>query len=210
MAAADPGTRLVAAITASQSTSYRLKITTSSTTTPGADVLVSTGAFDPAARTGYLRTPFGGDGPGVGEERLVDGVQYAGESGEDGIMHWIRRPGIHDSLGGRPTLDGPLGGTADPAELLATLAQAGAVVTQTGPNLLHFEYTAQELQSYQVSETVTGDVTLDAEGRISGVVYDRNAVWQKPGGEPGPAGTHVVVEFSAYGTPVTVAAPTVG
>ncbi|MFC7244355.1 hypothetical protein ACFQO7_17915 [Catellatospora aurea] len=208
VAAADPGTRLVAAITASQSTSYQLKITLTSTTVPEAAAVVSTGAFDPAARTGYLRTPFG-EGPGVGEERLVDGVQYAGSAGVDGVWHWTRRPGTHDSLGGRPLLDGPLGSTADPAELLAALTQAGAVVTQTGPNLLHFEYAAQQPQPPLVSETVTGDVTLDADGRISGVVYDRNAVWQKPGGQPGPAGTHVVVEFSAYGTPVTVAEPTV-
>jgi hypothetical protein len=201
-----PQVRLAAAVLASQSTSYQLKIS-SFTREVGDTPNVWSGAFDPNTDTGYLHMPFG-EGPGFFEERLVDGVDYVGDAGLDEIIRWRVFSGTRETLRYNGSLGGTLSGSVNPDDLLAALSQAGAVVTQNGTGF-HFAYTPSTLPAYAASDAYAGDVALDAEGRIASVTYVRTVDWVKPGQTPGhPINVEVTIEFSGYGTPVTVERPT--
>jgi hypothetical protein len=200
--AADPRTQLVAAITASQSTSYHF--TLKDNYSPAKE-----GELNPTTRTGVLRDPLP-DGPGFGEQRLVEGVLYIGEAGLDRVLHWQQIPG--ERVGFR--YDGQVGDTftssADPQALLAALQKEGVTVTQTGPETFHFEY-SPKLDEYRLSDHYSGDITLDSANRIAEVAYERVVDWTKPGARPDPA-VHLSVtqEFSDYGVPVHVGTPKLG
>jgi hypothetical protein len=95
--AAGADLRLASALAASESISYRVKVTTNSITTPDAPAMTTDGAFDPATDTGWLRTPYT-EGPGWSEERLIEGVRYAGDAGIDRVVRWKRYPGKQEGL----------------------------------------------------------------------------------------------------------------
>ncbi|GIH07127.1 hypothetical protein Rhe02_51940 [Rhizocola hellebori] len=205
-AAGDARTELVAAITASQSTTYQMNIRLKSVLVPGSKDTVSTGAFDPGAHTGYLRTP-ADEGPGFNEERLIQGRLYIGSAGVDRVLHFRRVAGRSETLRYDWSLGGTLTGSANPDELLAMLREEGATVTRNGNRGFHFEYTPKKLPENAVTDRVSGDITLDSANRIASVVYDRFVDWTKPGVTPTPVHMHVVMEFSGYGLPVTVQEP---
>src|SRR5262249_55816171 len=92
-----PLLRPESAVTRSGNISYKIKVTEHSKSTAGAPGEVSTGAFDPATDTGYLRTPYH-DGPGFSEQRLINGTRYLGSAGVDQKLHWNLQAGKHTSL----------------------------------------------------------------------------------------------------------------
>jgi len=200
--AVDARTQLVAAIISSQSTSYQMKI---------ADNVAPdrTGAFAPATKTGFLRSPYS-DGPGFSEERLVDGVLYIGDAGLDGVLHWQRVPGKRDTLRYDESIGDTLSGTADPDGLFTMLQHEGVTVTRTGERTYHFEV-SPKLDQYRLSDHYAGDVTLDAQNRVAKVSFERVVDWTKPGGRDLPP-VHITatITYSGYGEPVTVEAPTLG
>jgi hypothetical protein len=217
-----PLIRLQAAVSTTENVSYHIKVTTTvklakstqDPSTPPPKDQVSTGAFDPATATGYLRTPFD-DGPGYGEERLVNGTLYDGEAGIDGKPQWLVKPGRHTALTGplAGTTAGGLSASADPTTLLANLGKEGATVTQTGSDTYHFTFDVpkQDLLPDSVYDKFAGDVRVGADKRIASVKYERLLLWNpKPNAHQpnSPADLVVDMEFSDYGTPVAVEAPT--
>jgi hypothetical protein len=210
--AADPQLELVAAIRASQTTSYQVKITSKPQDNPTSPAWTTEGAFDPATDTGYLHSPYT-EGPGFAEERLVGGVRYAGSAGIDQKIYWKQYPGTQDHLNYDGALNGILGASVDPDELFDALGQAGATVTQTSAGVYHFEATPTVDDGVPPTaensgpnfDRLVGDVTLDAGKRIAKVTYLRTLTWQKPGlTKIDTAHLLVSMEFSGYGALVTV------
>ncbi|MEU2613026.1 hypothetical protein ABZ570_15815 [Micromonospora sp. NPDC007271] len=219
-----PQLRLAAAAAASENISYRVKVTTTNKDKlppkgelpePVARTWVTKGAFDPATATGYLESPRTGLRPpmsiGWVEERLVDGVRYfGGLDGADpdsGKIVWSRYPeGRQTSLDYDDALGGGLGTSADPEQLFRMLRQAGAKVTQNPGGGYHFEVTVQDATQGIAADRLVGDVTIDADGRIRTVAYDRAVRWNARGPEH-TYHLHVLVELSEYGLPVKVEAP---
>src|SRR4029079_19491005 len=130
IAATDARMQLAAAISASQSTTYQMDIRDRSVNVAGSPEIVSAGAFDPAALTGSLRTPF--EGRGFAEERLVQGRLYLGMAGTDRVPHFTREPGRFERLRYDGSLGATLTGTANPDDLFALLREEGATVSRTG------------------------------------------------------------------------------
>ena len=217
--AESPQMRLAAAAAASESTSYRLKVTTTvKHELPPADELpepvsrrwVTEGAFDPATATGYLNSPYTGLVPvvvaGFEAERLVNGVRYVGvRKGSNpgkGTIGWSRQPGRQDGLNFDLALGGGLTASADPQELFRTLRQAGAKVTETSGGAYDFDV---QVAQQGVTDRLVGQVTLDADKRIGNVVYDRTVSVTE--GHVFDYQLHVVIELTDYGTPVKVDPP---
>jgi len=209
--AESPQIKLMAAVAASESTSYQLELTTRVKSTPGSPDWVTTGAYDPATNTGYLHTPYD-EGPGFSEQRLVKGVRYLGDAGEDRVIHWRTAPGTYTSLDYVGDTAGSLGASADPAQLRAILRDRGATVTQTGPGRYRFtfEVAKKDLLPQSLSDRFAGDITVGADQRIATVTYERTLQWAgKAGRKPGPpVDLAVTMAFSHYGMPVVVEAPT--
>ncbi|NES16398.1 MULTISPECIES: hypothetical protein [Micromonospora] len=219
-----PQMRLAAAAAASENISYRVKVTTTNKDKlpprgelpePVARTWVTTGAFDPATATGYLDSPNTGLRPPMSigwlKERLVEGVLYhGGLDGADpdsGRVVWSRDPeGRQTSLDFDDALGGRLGTSTDPQQLFRMLRQAGAQVTQNPGGGYHFEVTVQDSSRGVAADRLVGDVTVDADGRIKTVAYDRAARWNARGPEF-TYHLHVLVELSDYGLPVQVEAP---
>lgn len=206
-AVASADLRLASAIAASESTSYRVKVTNKSITTPGAPATTTEGAFDPATDTGWLRTPYT-EGPGWSEERLIRGVRYAGDAGVDRIVHWKRHPGTHTSLNYDGGLGGALGASASPDDLFEALRQAGVTVTETGPGAYHFTVAVKDLPAGWASDALEGDIRLDADNRVARVEYER-AVEYDAKGRIDAARWTITMDLSGYGSPVTVEEPTI-
>ncbi|SBT54839.1 hypothetical protein [Micromonospora narathiwatensis] len=215
-----PQMRLAAAAAASENISYRVKVTTTNKEKlppkgelpePVAERWVTKGAFDPATVTGYLESPNTGLRPPMSsfwlQERLVDGVRYVGgldgADPDNGKIVWSRFPE------GRQTglkYDDGLGASTDPQQLFRMLRQAGAKVTQSPGGGYHFEVTMQDSTQGVAADRLAGDVTIDADGRIRTVAYDRAVRWNAKGPEH-TYHLHVLVELSDYGLPVKVAVP---
>jgi hypothetical protein len=227
--AAAPNLKLAAAVAASENISFRFKITRND---PNGQVQFATleGAYDPAAKTGYLNVSYPGE-PVVTHERLINGVLYLVP--DPGSKNWRQRPGP-----GRLTFLGPASGrsagaTADPAELLKALRQDGAKITQTGARTYHFEVTRPAHPGTDAGVlTLAGDVTIDADGRVGKVAFTETHKFERRSGQTGPqAGatpasegpsrpedrardevygskSEVTVELSGYGLPVQVEKPT--
>ncbi|MFJ8577183.1 hypothetical protein [Micromonospora sp. NPDC093277] len=222
-----PRMRLAAAAAASENISYRVKVTTTNKDKlppqgelpePVAGSWVTEGAFDPATATGYLDSPNTGLRPPMSDfflkERLVDGVRYHGTlDGADpdsGRIVWSRtvREGRQTSLTFDDALGGTLGASTDPQQLFRMLRQAGAEVTQNPGGGYHFEVTVQDSSRGVAADRLVGDVTIDADGRIKTVAFDRAARWNARGPESDHTyHLHVLVELSGYGLPVKVEAP---
>ncbi|MDG4789117.1 hypothetical protein O7626_24825 [Micromonospora sp. WMMD1102] len=204
--APSPRLELVAAITASENVSYRVRASTTfskssgKTRAPEASYTAE-GAFDPAAATGYLRID------GVDQQRLVAGVLYTHTRGGQ----YVREPGRVDRLGyDAHVLDGALSGSADRERLFEVLRQADAEITKKGDRAYHFEATTRSDDgSGPATVRFVGDVTVDADGRVATVRYE----WRLTGrtaAEPSTEFTRdvrVAMEFSGYGRPVTVEPP---
>jgi hypothetical protein len=201
---------LAAAVAASEGTSYKIKVTEHVKSTPGSHDDVTTGAFDPAARTGYLHTP-DEEGPGFEEQRLVKGARYLGSAGVDQRISWRRVPGAYTTLDYVGGAASSAGASGDPSALLAILRDEGAVVTRTGTHTYHFtvEVAKKDLLPQSLSDRFAGDLTVGAGQRITTVRFERWLQWDgKAGRKPGPPVDVVVtMAFSDYGVPVTVEAP---
>lgn len=206
-AVASADMRLASAIAASESTSYRVKVTNKSITTPGGQPTTTVGAFDPATDTGWLRSPCT-EGPGWNEERLIRGTRYAGEAGVDRIVHWKRYPGKYDGLNYDGGLDGALSGSASPDELFKALRQAGVTVTETGTGTYHFKVSITNLPEGRASDVIEGDIRLDARNRVAQVEYERAVEYDSKGRIDATKWT-ITMELSGYGSPVKVEEPDV-
>ncbi|WP_027346605.1 hypothetical protein [Hamadaea tsunoensis] len=203
--AADARTQLVAAITASRSTSYRLTIRDN--LAPAA-----TGAYDPVTKQGFLHRDYS-EGPGYEDQRVVDGALYVGDAGLDGVEHWRLVPGVHDTFQYDASLGDRLSGSADPDALLDELRKDGVTITQIDKKTFGFEF-SPALDEYRASDHYSGEVVVDGKGRIAKVEFKRAVRWQKPGYTPPSAQPPAIITagltFSDYGTPVQVTAPTLG
>jgi hypothetical protein len=218
-----PQLRLAAAVAASQGISYRVKSTISPRNQPGSPSMVITGAFDPTRATGYVRIA-AGDAPPWHEERLVDGDLYTADlthlrpigqgsdqrkpaPSPDERVDWQHDPGKHTSLSYDPKTN-LLATSADPQQLLDTLTQSGARISQTGPNTYHFDVALPPRKSFTGrtgTGTMTGDVTVGPDNRIATVVYTVTVRY-------GTSSTDVLdgtLQLSDYGSPVTVERPAV-
>ena len=210
--------RLAAAVSASRGTSYRVKNTITYRSQPASPQTVITGAFDPATTTGYLRFA-SADGTPWSEERLVGGDLYIGDlihlrplpsntakkpapSPEDRV-NWTHDPGKkYTGLQYDDAKTGALGTvSADPAELFDMLTKFGARISQTGPDTYHFEVAVAPRPNLSDGKVV-GEVTVGSDHRVAKVVYEATMHFATE--------TFVAdetLEFSDYGTPVTVERP---
>ncbi|SCL64233.1 hypothetical protein [Micromonospora chersina] len=211
-AVASPRMELAAAVTASESTSYRVTVRRSNRVDPNW-VETTTGAFDPRSADGWLRTPYP-DGVSYTEERLVDGVYYVGGSDGRRKLPWKRYPGERKYLPFDVAMGGALGASSDQDGLFQVLKRNDATVTRTGQRAYHFsveptgESTGFDADAPLVSEKIVGDVTLGADDRIAELAYEVTLVFRKNGKVGPPTSTQVTMAFSGYGRPVTVERPT--
>ncbi|SCL53389.1 hypothetical protein GA0070606_2112 [Micromonospora citrea] len=207
--AESPRMALVAAVTASENVSYRMRLTTSAGS--GQSRMTYEGAFDPRTATGYVRQP---QDDSVTTELLINGTRYVGgepplgrppadkEGPGETYGRYGQYPGKHDrfSLYG----DAVLGAAApDPAALFRALKDANATVTQRPDGSLHFEYAAQTKDG---STTTSGDVTRGADGRVAKVAL--TGTWQSTLKGRLDTGTYAAtLELFDYGVEVKVQRP---
>jgi hypothetical protein len=206
------GMRLADAAVASDNISYRIRLRIGT--------LTYEGAFDPRIDTGYLRSP---RDDSVLTEFLVDGTRYIGGEAPPGKLpadqagqqhetygRYGQYPGKYDRLsvygGSDDVVDAA---SPDPAALFAALRKADATTRRNPDGTLHFEYTRRITQASSGtdgSSTTAGDVTLDADGRITTV--DLTATWKGTSKGRYGTSTHVSrLELSDYGVAVTVKRP---
>ncbi|MGR6316612.1 hypothetical protein Q2K19_09980 [Micromonospora soli] len=210
-AVASPRMELAAAVAASENTSYRVTVRRAVQVDPNWSE-TTTGAFDPATASGYLRTPFP-DGLSFQEDRLVDGVYYVGGADGNRKMPWKRYPGKRDFLPFDVAMGGALGASSGQDGLFQVLKENGATVTKTGQRAYHFsvEPTGKaagfDAGAPLGREKVVGDVTLDADDRIAKLDYEVTLVWNKDGQTGPPTSVQVTMAFSDYGLPVKVEPP---
>lgn len=198
-----PQMKLAAAVVASQNISYRVKVTAGLPSDRGSRGTTE-GAFDPETATGTLSSTQP-DGGNVYQERLVGGVRFTGCSGCGG--KWKQYPGKQDRLAYDKALGGVAGSTADPERLFDALRQQGAKITQAGAGSYHFEVVLTGESGVVQSDTLVGDVTLNADKRISKVDYQRTTKVEKKG-KTYTDSYLVTVELSGYGTAVKINKPT--
>jgi hypothetical protein len=206
-----PAVVLAAAATNTSRTSYRIRVVTETT---GYDTQTTTGAFDPATRTGYVDTLVGQT---TYRERLIGGLIYLGGSWND---VW-KQDGQEDRIPFVRDLDGAPTASADPEQLLDVLRKAGGTVTATGPDAYHFtvsvspEVSAEERERCQRDParkgcdelgqppvtSFVGDITV-ADERLATVSYESTFR-----GSVGGWTQRVRIAYSGYGEPVVVAKP---
>jgi hypothetical protein len=170
--------RLAAAVSASDHLSYRVKVKD--------DTQSFEGAFDPATRSGYLRSP--ADGGAVLTELLVDGTRYVGTEPPPGSTPPQTGPGAHEQYGRYGQYPGTfdrlsygmygtaadddsirnISATPDPADLFKKLRAVNAKVSENADGSLHFQYSTY--QDAHNSSTTSCQVTLDAAKRVSEAV----------------------------------------
>ena len=207
-----PLMKLEAAVSATENLSYKIKVTSHVKSVPGSQDQVSAGAFAPATDTGYLRTPYD-DGPGFDEQRLINGTLYLGSAGIDQVLHWDLQAGKDHSLDLVGDAASGLSTSADPTTLLQALRKEGARVTQSGSSTYHFAFDVakQDLLPSSVYDKFSGDVKVGPDNRIASVSYERLLLWHKAGvnrPDGPPVDDVVTMDFSDYGTSVSVQTPT--
>ncbi|WP_433128661.1 hypothetical protein ACQPWW_02385 [Micromonospora sp. CA-240977] len=203
-----PAMRLVAAATASENISYRMRLTNS-----GPDGLTYEGAFDPRTATGYVRVP---KDDSVLTELLINGTRYEGGERPLGELppdkgpgetygRYGQYPGKYDRLSLQGDGNAVLGAAApDPAALLAALRSADATVTENPDGTLHFTYATT---SGDGSSSAAGDVTLSRDGRIATVAL--TTTWQSTAKGRLDQGTvSSTLDLFDYGVEVNVERPT--
>ncbi|MGS2615600.1 hypothetical protein ACVCAH_13910 [Micromonospora sp. LZ34] len=206
-APASPQMKLVAAVTASENISYRMRLTY----TDGG--LTYEGAFDPRTATGYVRAP---QDDSVMTELLINGTRYEGAERPLGKLladkgpgetygRYGQYPGKYDRLSLYDDFNGVLRAAApDPAALLKAMKGANATISENPDGTLHFEYATQYRDG---STSTSGDITLDADGRIAKVVL--SSTWQSTAKGRLDTGTaNATLEIFDYGVQVTVKRPT--
>jgi hypothetical protein len=196
--AKSPALQLAAAAAASDNASYKLKINTRWVKGPGplSDSSPLHGAFDPAAGTGYLI-----NADGNLEERLINGTLYS-RGTSDPSEPFYQLPGQFETIPVTRVLTNTGLQSADPQQLVQSLQQANATITQNASGAFHYSVTEPVLdRATSVSE---GDITLDPNGRIAKVTWN-NVTTLLDGfvirGE-------VTIELSDYGMAVQVEMPT--
>jgi hypothetical protein len=210
--------KLANAAAASDNISYRVRLTISATAaTDGAPSGGGVseqyeGAFDPRTATGYTRTT---TEAGVITELLIDGTRYIGT---EPLPHGRSPAGTHETYGRYGQYQGkydrlsfglsahPVLGatTADPPTLLKALQQVNATTSENPDGTLHFQYRQESTDGVTVT---SGDVTLDADGRIAKVTLTGS--WQSTVKGRLDTGDYTMsLELSDYGTVVTVTRPT--
>ena len=202
-AAPAPAMQLAAAVTASQSTSYRLTITTGTPADPDAWGTAQ-GAYDPATATGYLDS-VQKDGRGYDHQRLVNGTLYVSRSG---TKRWKQVPNHAFEYG--DALGGASGVSANPDDLFAAMREQHVTTTRTGDRTYHFvSIKNQDTSRVVMTSTLTGDVTLDPTGRIAQVSWQQTVTSKFNTGVEDRSATAVgTVALSDYGMPVRVEKPT--
>ncbi|MDO3701536.1 hypothetical protein Q3W71_07555 [Micromonospora sp. C28SCA-DRY-2] len=202
-----PQMKLVAAVTASENISYRMRLSY-------VGGLTYEGAFDPKTRTGYVRAP---QDDSVMTELLINGTRYVGGERPQGELpadktgpgetygRYGQYPGTYDRLSLYDDGSGVLGAAApDPAALLRALKGANATISENPDGTLHFQYGTQYRDG---STSTSGDITLDADGRIATVVL--SSTWQSTAKGRLDTGTaNATLEIFDYGVEVTVKRPT--
>jgi hypothetical protein len=203
--------RLVNAAVASDNISYRMRLKTGNQS--GKDGLTYEGAFDPRTATGYVRMP---QDDSVMTELLINGTRYIGGepplgplAPDKGTEHekygrYGQYPGKYDRLSLYGGADTVLGAAApDPAALFKALKDADATTTENPDGTLHFEYTTR---SKDGSTTTSGDVTLNADGRIAKVALA--GTWRSTAKGRLDTGTFTAtLELFDYGVAVKVERP---
>jgi len=201
-----PSLRLVNAAVASDNISYRMRLKT--------DSLAYEGAFDPRTATGYVRSP---QDDSVAVELLINGTRYEGGEAPLGTLPPDKKGGTHETYGrygqypgkydrlslygGAQTVAGAA--SPDPAALFKMLKDAKATITENPDGTLHFDYATE---SKFDSTTTSGDVTLNADGRISQVVFA--GTWQSTAKGRLDKGTFTsTLELFDYGVDVKVKRP---
>jgi hypothetical protein len=200
-AADSPQLRLVAAVTASRGTSYHMK-NTIRVHSPGKPPIVIEGAFDPATTTGYLRMSSDTTKAWY-EERVIDGDLYTANVFPGEPIPWWHEAGKHTGLTADPKIGVP-GVSADPRQMLDVLTQAGATITQTGPDTFHFTVALTGRNGVSLG-SATGDVTVGSDHRIAKVVYESTI--KSPTRPSDVTVIDATLELSGYGSPVAVERP---
>jgi hypothetical protein len=199
-----PALRLAAAATASGNTSYRVTLTT--------DSFVYEGAFDPARKTGYLKSA---NEWGFLVQLLIDGTRYSGEEPPaDGKPHpsdgekysrYGQYPGTFDHLSFEGGEVSDAAATPDPTALMKALRDQHATITENADGTLHFEYTVKS-DGGKSTQKRKGDVTLDAHKRIAKV--STTFTWSSTvKGKLQSGKGKLTFELSDYGIPVKVQRP---
>jgi hypothetical protein len=216
-----PRLELAAAITASQNLSYKFTDNFQVVARPGATLTdgersdlsrygapgtETTGAFDPATSTGFLRQARpGGE---ASEVRLINGVRYSGKTWPGG-GEWRQEDGRYTNLG-LGAHDRKPADTVDPTELLEVLQHSGSV-TGSQANTYHFTVVLMSAPlpggGSSPQATLTGDVVVGADGKVSRVTYEESIV--EDGGRVRALINRYNLGLSDYGTPVKVERPTV-
>jgi hypothetical protein len=218
IAATQPRFDPVAAVTATEQTSYTYKMNYRAVPVDGAartaadeELLAnyggagtdSVGAFDPATTTGFHRTRF----QDTQERRLIDGELFDGKGGS-----WVKAPGTYKGL--RVGVPGMGDFSASAGGLLAALRDQGAKVTETERGRYRFEVVLPpapaegKMPGSTAEVSVSGTVTLTDDGR-----HVRELQFSATHPEPRMVhGVRIVVTlaFADYGAPVTVERPAVG
>ncbi|MER7443654.1 hypothetical protein [Micromonospora avicenniae] len=201
-----PGMRLVSAVTASENISYRMRLTQ----TGGGQMYE--GAFDPRTATGYVRAP---SDDSVMVELLINGTRYEGGERPQGALpadkgpgetygRYGQYPGRYDRLSLYGDANDVLGAVSpDPAALFRALKRADATITENPDGTLHFAFATESAAG---STSASGDVTLDADGRIATVVL--NSTWQSTAkGRLDTGNSTATLELFDYGVEVKVERP---
>ena len=200
--------RLVNAAAASDNISYRMRLKTGS----GKSGLTYEGAFDPMTATGYLRSP---QDDSVLTELLINGTRYVGGEPPLGPLppdkgqgekygRYGQYPGKYDRLSLYGDSKTVLGAAApDPTALFKALKDANATTTENPDGTLHFAYTTKTGDG---SSATSGDVTLNADGRIAKVALA--GTWQSTAKGRLDKGTFTsTLEIFDYGVAVKVQRP---
>ena len=202
--------RLVNAVAASDNISYRIRLTTGNPSGKGG--LTYEGAFDPRTATGYVRQP---RDDSVMTELLIAGTRYIGGEPPLGKLppdkgrgetygRYGRYPGKYERLslyGGPDTVLGAA--SPDPAALFKALTAADAATTENADGTLHFEYATN---SKDGSGTTSGDVALNADGRIAKMAL--TGTWQSTAKGRLDTGTWIAtLQLFDYGLKVNVKRP---
>ncbi|MEU4681035.1 hypothetical protein [Micromonospora sp. NPDC023737] len=201
-----PGMKLVSAVTASENISYRMRLTQ----TGGGQKYE--GAFDPRTATGYVRAP---KDDSVMVELLINGTRYEGGERPQGPLpadkgpgetygRYGQYPGKYDRLSFFADGNDVLGAASpDPAALFTALKRADATITENPDGTLHFEYATESTAG---STSASGEVTLDADGRIATVVLD--STWRSTAkGRLDTGNSTATLELFDYGVEVKVERP---
>ncbi|MEV0718716.1 hypothetical protein [Asanoa sp. NPDC050611] len=208
--ATSPQLKLASAFATSKDISYRVRVTAD--VVGGGSKLTYEGAFDPTTDTGYVRVPLDDS---VQTELLINGTRYAGGEPPTGPLpddkqgpgekygRYGQYPGTYDQLSLYAEPGSVLAAAApDPAALYDVFQKTNATVTENSDGTLHFAFNTQHDGG---SNAISGDITLDADGRLGKVTL--SDTWEST--QKAATGTAIAtLELFDYGVEVKVERPT--